>query len=233
MSSISDETLMAYADGELDADTADVVERAMAADPALAVRVGEHRALREQVFGAFAPVLDEAVPVRLRAAAAGVVDLLAVRAKRERRWSWPEWGALAATLLVGVLAGTVGQRQAGDATLAADGALVARGQLAEALSQQLASGAPGAVKIGVSFLASDGSYCRSFVMGKGAGLACRRAGQWQLPVMAQAQAGAEGAYKQAANAMPAAVMEAIDARIQGAPLDAKAEQAARERGWSR
>lgn len=231
MNSIPDETLMAYADGELDAATRADVERALAADPALAVRVSAHRALRVQVAAAFAPVLDEEVPTRLHAAAAGVVDLRTVRAARAR-WSWPEWGALAATLLVGVLAGTVGQRNSADATLV-DGTLVARGQLAEALSQQLASTAPSTVKIGVSFVARDGSFCRSFVMGQGAGLACRHGDSWRLPVMAQVAPGPEGAYRQAGSGMPAAVTDAIDARIDGAPLDAKAEQQARTRNWMR
>jgi hypothetical protein len=33
--------------------------------------------------------------------------------------------------------------------------------------------------------------------------------------------------------MPAAVLDAIDARIAGASLDAAAERAAREQGWRR
>jgi hypothetical protein len=33
--------------------------------------------------------------------------------------------------------------------------------------------------------------------------------------------------------MPAVVLDAIDARIAGAPLVAQAEQAARQRGWRR
>ena len=51
----SDETLMAYADGELDDDQRAAIERAVGADPALAERVAQHQALRSDVFAAFAP----------------------------------------------------------------------------------------------------------------------------------------------------------------------------------
>ena len=64
---ITDEQLMAYADGELDAAAAAEVEAAIAADPALAEAVARHRALRRQLRDAFAPGLDEPVPEHLMA----------------------------------------------------------------------------------------------------------------------------------------------------------------------
>ncbi|MGK5077003.1 anti-sigma factor family protein [Janthinobacterium sp. HLX7-2] len=245
MSSFSDETLMAYADGELDDKTSAAVARAIENDGELAARVRHHQALRVDVFAAFVPIVEEAVPARLSAAAAGVVDLQAARATRltklpRRRWEWPEWGSLAATLLIGVLAGSVGhQSLSGDAAppsvVSADGALFAHGPLATTLSEQLASAGPSAqgIRIGVSFIGSDGNYCRSFIMGQGAGLACRQGARWQLPLMAQVEQKASGVYQQAGNAVPAAVNEAIDARIAGQTLDAQAEQLARRKGWQR
>ena len=65
-----DETLMAYADGELDAAQRAEIAAAIERDPALARRVEQHRALRAEVAGAFATVLEQPVPERLRAAAA-------------------------------------------------------------------------------------------------------------------------------------------------------------------
>lgn len=245
--SFSDETLMAFADGELDEPTRRAVEQAMHKDPEVAARVAQHRAMRAEVFGAFAPVLDEPVPPRLKEAVrqAKVVQLDAVRAARrdgadQRRWSWPEWGAIAATLVVGVLAGSMGMKGVqGDAQLATaigkEGELVARGKLATALSQQLAS-APAAdphIKMGVSFVAKDGGYCRSFMLGAAAGLACRNGAEWKIPVLAESAAGATGAYRQAGSETPAAVLEAIDQRITGQALDANAEQAAAQQGWKR
>lgn len=232
----TDETLMAYADGELDEVTRAAIERAMHSDPSIAARVAQHRALRERVYAAFAPMLDEAVPQRLQQPAspakAKVITLDSARAakdlqRRTSRWSWPQWGALAATLLVGVMAGRQSV-QGGDFSLAG-GTLVAQGELATALSTQLASQA-GDVKIGVTFVATDGAYCRSFARGATAGLACREGERWAVPVVAAAEVQG-GDYRQAAAAMPAAVLEAIDARIAGKALDAGQEQAARAQGW--
>jgi hypothetical protein len=243
MKNFNDETLMAYADGELDAATRAAVERAMLRDPALAERVRQHRALRSDVFAAFAPVAGEAVPQRLKTAAGGgkVIHLNTRRkggaeAANDRRWSWPEWGTIAAALVVGVLAGGAGIKGVqGEPQLAAaaDGQLAARGQLAAALGSQLAGAAPGAVKIGASFVGKDGNYCRSFMMGVAAGLACKDGSEWKVPVTAQAAPAADGAYRQAGSEMPAAVLEAIDQRISGKTLDAAAELAAKNALWKR
>jgi hypothetical protein len=244
----TDETLMAYADGELDQATRHAVELAMHADPKLAEKVRQHIALRSEVFRAFAGTLDEPVPPRLRqvAQSANVVQLDSVRtAKRKvvevpRRWSWPEWGAIAATLVVGVLAGAMGfSSLRGESQLAAaadaEGALTAHGKLDAALNHQLASAPPAAagVRIGVSFVSKEGQYCRSFTMGGAGGLACRSGGEWKIPVLAESAAAGEGAYRQAGSAMPAAVLDAVDARAAGASLDAQAEQAAAAKGWAR
>ncbi|MDL2357988.1 MAG: hypothetical protein QFF03_22280 [Pseudomonadota bacterium] len=246
----TDETLMAYADGELDEPTRSAVERAIRADPVLAAKVRRHAALRHDVFQAFAHTLDEPVPPRLMPVghSAKVVQLDAVRAARKhvvevpRRWSWPEWGAIAATLVVGVLVGSMGLRSLqGETQLASSigshGVLTARGPLDAALTHQLASAPPASagVRIGVSFVARDGQYCRSFAMAAASGLACRSGGEWTIPVLAQGAAADAGAqtYRQAGSTMAPAVLEAIDARAQGASLDAKAEQAAAQRGWTR
>ena len=265
--SFSDETLMAYADGELAEPAFSEVERAVRSDPAVAARVAQHQALRADVFAAFAPIADEPVPPRLVAAAlpGKVADLSAVRAARaggahhaaspashaaehgaRRGWSWREWGGVAAALVVGVLVGSLvvggaAREGAGGAAIAAtgaDGALVARGTLSDALSQQLAGTSGGAVDIGVSFAAKDGALCRSFTMRQSAGIACRSGGQWKLVMMTEAgkgngEGGEGGEYRQAGSAMPSAVLEAIDARIAGTTLDAQAELAAKQRGWKR
>ncbi|MBZ2207617.1 anti-sigma factor family protein [Massilia soli] len=242
----SDETLMAYADGELDPATRGAVERAIRADPTLAAKVRQHSAMRDNVFAAFAPIASEPVPPRLASAARSgkVIQLKTARAPRiepdqdKRRWLWAEWGGIAAALMVGVLAGgaaVLGLQEQPPLVAGAGGALQARGGLADALSTQLAgAGAPGAaVKIGVSFEAKDGGYCRSFMMGAAAGLACRNGAEWAVPVMAQAPAGPGGDYRQASSAMPPLVLDAIDQRMSGQTLDAAAEAAARDRGWKR
>ena len=246
----SDETLMAYADGELDEPQRSELERALRADPGLAAVVERHRTLRKGGFDACAGVLEEAAPGRPQPGAAGkVLSLEAARNARTRSAAavpppgtrsivWPRWGALTATLVVGVLAGSLwfagADGDAGYISADANGRLAARGQLAGALSRQLASDpAPNSpVRIGVSFAARDGGYCRSFSVGASAGLACRSGDSWRIPVLSEAVM-ARGAYRQASSTMPEAVLDAIDDRIAGTPMNAAAERAARERGWKR
>ena len=232
----SDETLMAYADGELDPQERAAIEQAMRDDPAVANAVANHRALRADVAAAFAGILDEAVPARLQPPApAPVLSLDAARAERtaakaRRTWSWPEWGALAAMLVVGVLAGKA--LPGGAPAIAGNGSqVVAQGELASALDRQVGGQGGGKVKVGVSFAASDGDYCRTFVMGSSAGLACRTGGQWKIPVLSETAPEPAGGYRQAGSALPPAVLDAVDERIAGKPLDAAGEEAARSRGW--
>src|SRR5258707_13515564 len=88
---ISDETLMAYADGELDAAARAAVESAMREDPQIEARVAAHRTLRRKVQAAYSAELSEEVPEHLLAAARGVghtrgkvVNLRDARAPRQR-----------------------------------------------------------------------------------------------------------------------------------------------------
>jgi hypothetical protein len=240
--SFSDEILMAYADGELEPAMREQVERAVREDPRVAAIVERHRALRADVFAAFAGVLDEPVPERLQpqAPAQGRVKVDVLESAGARalpaRWAWRQWGAVAASLALGVLAGALGWRQVQGSQASPIGrqgdALVAQGELAAALSQQLAAQA-GLVRLGISFQAKQGNYCRSFKLGATAGLACREDGQWRIPVLAQEEGQENTAYRQAGSAMPAAVLEAIDQRIAGGSLDAAAEREARAQGWQR
>ncbi len=253
---MNDERWMAYVDGELDATQRAAFEAALARDPQLAQRVHEQQALRRRLAEAYASDLDEPVPPRLLAAARGqpaaveVVDLARAREQRSaahrtvrsvrsvRDWRWPEWGAIAASVLIGVIAGRfVDGGDEGLFTSTGSGALVARGPLATALSTQLASGVPAdaPVRVGISFVARSGPYCRSFVMTRPsqlAGLACRESGQWQVQLVTPAgHDEAAGGYRAAGAALPPALLRAIDERIAGTPLDAAAEADAARRGW--
>jgi hypothetical protein len=238
--SFDDETLMAYADGELEPVLRARVEQAMREDPQVAAAVERHRALRSDVFAAFAGVLDEPVPERLQPAAPGRVrvDVLAQAGAQAlpARWSWRQWGGMAASLAAGVLAGALGWQQlrGSDASpiVQQGGELLAHGELADALTQRLASEAPvGQVRLGVSFQAKGGEYCRSFRLAATAGLACREGARWRIPILAQDREPEQAGYRQAGSAMPAAVLDAIDQRIAGSSLDAAAERAARAQGW--
>jgi hypothetical protein len=236
--------LMAYVDGELDATDAARVEAAMAADPATAAEVARHRHLRDLIAGTHAEVLVEPVPARLLAAALGgatpcatVVPIDATKKHDlRRRWSWPEWTAMAASLLVGVLfAQWIVPTADTPVLVRADAAVLAHGVLADALETRVSGDGPaGGVSIGLSFRDQAGGYCRTFVLAQDqplAGLACRDEVGWRVRLLAEGQAGPAGELRMAATALPLVVLEAVDARIDGEPLDAGAERAARKSGW--
>lgn len=244
--SMTDERLMAYADGELDPPEREAVERALQDDPALAERVRQMAQLRRRLQTGLQSELDEPVPDRLTALlgavpATPVVDLAGLRAQRAvaphpgpRRsaGAWWQWGGLAAGVLVGVLAGRLWS-DGGSAPFAQQGgALVAQGAVARALSSQLAGDAA-AVAVPLSFVDRSGAYCRAFVLERTAGLACRAGPHWVVQALAAAEPARADAMRQAASALPAAVLQAVDGRIAGDALDAAAERAARDRGWQR
>ncbi len=167
---------------------------------------------------------------------ARVVELAAARGARRiavGRWQLPAWAAIAASLLVGLLVGLLLFRTSSAPYEVTDRGLIARGELAEGLATQLAS-APGRsnVHIGVSFRNRDGDYCRSFTyeyQSPLAGLACRHGEDWKVRVLAEAPSSA--GELRTASSMPMAVLQAVDASIAGEPLDAAAEEKAREAGW--
>lgn len=232
-----DEVLMAYADDELDAGTRAAVDAAMAADPEIARRIARHKALRSRFHSAFNKVLDEPVPARLRPRDDNVVPL---RRRQARRSLWPQWTAIAASLVVGVIVGRLAWVRTGSPGPIAmrGGQLLASGTLAAALTDQLASAQSAAapVRIGVSFRSKSGQYCRTFALASPAplaGVACRAAAGWQVGALARAESpsGDSGSYRQAASAMPPAVLATVNNQIVGEPLDAHAEAAARGRHW--
>jgi len=230
----------AYVDDELDAIARARFEREMAADPALRSEVDAQRALRDRIVGHFAPVADEPVPDRLRALLTGggeaeVIDLNAARARREQRRRLPSWGnfgAIAATLAVGIIAGQMVDLS-GSPVASRDGQLVAHGGLERALDVQLASAQPqdAQVRIGVTFRDTGGALCRSFDSADLAGIACRAGDDWRLrQTFAVESAGGATQYRQAGSG-DAAVMQAAQTMMAGAPLDAEAERRARDAGW--
>ena len=240
---VSDEMLMAYADGEADDATRTLIEAVMRDDPEIGRRVARHQALRRAVQGAFAEVLDEPVPQRLVAAARGaaagnVVDLARARegaGKRLRRW---QPAAMAASLMLGLALGYLGWRGS-NPLVTTNGELVAGAGLADALSTQLSSDrTPGRVAItGLSFRAKSGDYCRTFSLTgthSSSGLACREGGSWKIKLLAQSPQTPPSAstFRPAASADSPAVRAAVEESIDGEPLDQAGEIAARRKNWS-
>lgn len=239
----SDETLMAYADDEVDADLRRQIEAAMALDPSIAERIAKHRGLRVDLGAAFNGVLDEPIPDRLLDAAdsspATVTNLNAARAAKQRaahprRWSWVEWTSIAASLVIGILAGRTALQPAHSDLFAtnADG-IVARGELSAALTDQVGDADKDAeVRIGLTFRATSGEYCRTFATASAAGFACREPNEWKVRAMSEGTANPKGGeYRMAGTEMPPAILAAVEQNMAGEALDREQEQAARARDW--
>ncbi|HEV8692385.1 MAG TPA: hypothetical protein VGQ91_18915, partial [Ideonella sp.] len=188
--------------------------------------------------------------------AAAVVSLAAHRAAREESanappraetvgWGWQHWGGLAAAVAFGVLVGRFsGPGAPGVAssptaapagfTLQA-GRVLARGEVQAALAGQSAAqpAAGQTVAVQLSFVDTQGAYCRTFSTAAQAGLACREGTDWAVHMLIDAAPAPSGEVRQAASALPPALLAEVDRRIVGAPFDAKAEKQALERGWEK
>ncbi|WP_411289970.1 anti-sigma factor family protein [Sphingorhabdus sp.] len=226
-------SIAAYVDGELDLVSAKRLEKAMAEDAPLAKAVEAERMLRARLSAHFDPVAEEPVPDRLAALLLNNVSLLdEQRSKKTARWYRPsvmQWGAMAASLVVGLMIGGTALNR--DAGYVRDngGVLVASGELADALQTQLAStqGTDPKVRIGTSFAAKDSSYCRTFESASLDGIACRAGKDWQLKQTLSGN-GTTSAYRQAS---AGALAEAAAAMMAGEAMDAAAEKAAAEKSW--
>ena len=239
-----DEDLSRYLDGEMEATEAAVFAAAAAADPALAQRIAAQQRLRAKLQRAFDRVLNEPLPQRL-IDAAHAEPRVRLHPTQWNRRSWRRsattWLAVAASLAIVALLTPSLLRLTGNTPniLVVGKVKTAGGELARALSTRLVSeqASPGRVQIGISFIAKNGEYCRSFVATEQrdttAGLACRREDAWRIEVLEPlaTSAGASGEYRQAASALTPQVLQAVETRITGVPLDAAGEAKARDRGW--
>jgi hypothetical protein len=237
---IGDEMLYAFIDGELDASAHAQVAAAIDADPALAQRVAQQRAMRQLLRTQFDAVLEEPIPARFLAAVAppesAVVDLAQARAQRVKpvvRPAWQSWAAQAAALALGVLLGAVLFTRGGTQAYVQQGnELVASGALQRALSERLSEDAQAdGVTIGLSVRTHDAGICRSFQLVAGqAGLACRSGSNWRIDMLTRASS-SNDEYRQAGSAMPESLRLFIEARASGEPLSTEEEAIARKAGW--
>jgi hypothetical protein len=241
---LSEETLMAYVDGELDGSTREQVARAVAADPEVARRVAAHQALRAKLRAGFDPVLDEPVPARLLSLVHGAqsgakpAQVLPFRTRPAPQRSWVQWSSLAASFVLGAVVWHFAMRPNSTRPLTLNqGEVVASAELGRALNGQLAADQKpsSAVQIGVSFLSKQGAYCRTFRLrgsAQAAGLACHENQGWTVQVLAhESGSQPQGQYRQAASDLPPAVLQAVTDSIAGDPLDASAEAQALASGW--
>lgn len=250
----TDAQLTAFLDGTL-ADEAliDALEAAINDDPALAERIealAAGDAASASVRDAFAPVLAMPVPERLTRiiaapAVAEVVDLAAVRAARAvpaaandtgPAWRWPQFAAMAASLVLGVVIGgpllTGGGADGGNA----GGSLVLASADLDTMLDTAPSGQAvdlaslGKGEVVLTFRNADGQLCRQFMI-EGAGatsdaLACADAGgDWQVEAYGR-RAAPLGEMKLAGGDAAPGVVAAVDAMIDSDALIGADEAAA-------
>lgn len=247
----TDAQLAAFLAGTLEDEALlDAIEAAINADPALAGRVetlaqGEDPAARA-VRDAFAPVLSAPVPEHLTEIVAApeaskVVDLATVRTTRSlpvpandgatggSSWRWPQFGAMAASLVVGIMIGgpllTGGADDgAGDGALvlaSADGTTPAP-ELAAMLDsassgQSVDLASLGTGEVVLTFRNTDGALCRQFMVegegGTSDALACADTdGGWQVEAFGR-RAAPVGEIRLAGGDAAVSVVAAVDGMI--------------------
>lgn len=244
-SSLTDEILMAYADGELEANDMAKVEAAIKADPSIAERVSmfdvSRRALAEGL-GAPEPVSPDllasvqAVADRHAAQAESEANVvtLPIRTQAQRptpRWQLPLAASIA--LLIGLAAGPFMPWSA----VEPDTGIALTGLNTPGLTAALASVVSGdrlvlddgsALAAIASFQDGTGTFCREFELDQVSGetlvsVACRQDDAWSLRFAVAAGQTNDGFA-------PASSLEALDGYLTtieaGEPLSVEAEQAA-------
>lgn len=253
---VTDAELVAFLHGELDPARAAEVEAAINADPALADRAEALDRQDDLVRQAFAPILDAPVPDALAQAvtapsAAPVNNIVSLADARKARtapatgnWRWPQFGAMAASLALGIFTGPAllgGGLSPSDASpslvVANAGGLAVNPAMAE-LFDTLASGERvelaglGQVQVDLSFRDLDSNLCRQAQVVQGNAthdlVACRSGAGWQVEALGTRVASA-GEFRTAGGDAAPGVVAAVDAIIDGDPIVGEEEREALRR----
>lgn len=231
---VNDETFFAWLDGELEGEEAARVAAAVEADPELAAKAEQHRAMQARLKSAFDGLLTSPVPSSIETAArqeVEVVDLEELRrARQQRRSALPKWAAVAAALAVGIFTGTMIPKQSDGPVELQDGKVYAAAALSDALDTELASAPTGDVRINLTFRDQSGAICRTFTQAAASGLACRDGVRWRMRGLFAAPEGQSGAYRMAAGTDPN-LAALVASAMAGEPFDASQEKAAKAQGW--
>lgn len=238
---VSDEELMAYADGELEPDRAAGLAAILSKRPDLAQRVEMFAHTRNAAAASVKAHLDRPVPVDLKASVEDMIKRaervipFEPRKKSIRRAPFGSWSAPIAACLMAFIAGAVGYWLATQ-TNGETGYYQIAGRADPELDQLLsrlpsggksrlaASGAE--ISIVSSFHRGDQALCREFTIthagiGDHLAVACRNAGRWSVDLALRTSGGSADAYK------PASSAETVDAFLHalgaGPALEGQAE----------
>jgi hypothetical protein len=224
---VDDETLMAFADGELPEPRMREVGKAVAADPALQARLARFQEVRARV----AALADAAPGPR-----AGLMEAARQSAAARRGVSPRTWGLALAASLAGVAVVVGLTRETAQRPERASGVLAValeRTPSGETLDRGGLRAAPL-----YTVVAADGRPCRGFrTLRDGVareGAACRTDGSWRILAAEEVEVPyASSAFAQASSQEPPSVTAAVDALDAGPPLGDLAERRLMARRWSR
>jgi hypothetical protein len=240
---VTDEMLMALADGELDRETAAEVTRAIEADPTLARRLQQFEATRTLAKAAFDSVLDEPVPERLIASVGTKPTWnLFRRTGRAPRTLLPVGLALAASIAGFVLGSVLTPGLPQSPSLLPDTQEIAR-LMEDALSGEARpwpsdGSLGGRFEVTASYAVPDG-VCRTFSLGSPTseqagwqGVACHHGEAWNVElVVAGPRAGDDAFFSTASDRATQSIDSFLDAMGAGESLDATSEERLRTKGW--
>jgi len=247
-----DETLMAFADGELDAETTATVEAAMETDDDLVARVAAFVESRALAASALKPLIEEPVPEALTRSVQKMIDEARELATDpsgpqvaannvvafpprdthpvRSTWAMPLAASLAAVVfgVGGYLAGQAGAPASGNLAMTTIGDTAIVQALDSAPSGTDVVAGDATLKLVSSFRDASGTLCREFELHRASrsaivSIACRPEQGWDVRLAVAAQA-AEEDY------VPAGATEAVDSYLTtinaGAPLSDAEEKKA-------
>lgn len=261
MADISDETLMAYVDGDLSADKRARLARQIASDRKLARRLAQfEQTSAKSLAPAFEPVLRAPVPERLLHAVSSSVSSPAPATKSMERWRSGLVSGTSLRIFEGVRALLPKGSSPFAAALALAAAVVLLAGGAVMLARQMPEGDPFRIALEtvpsgssvafktadgqrsvapeLSFQSRDGRYCRKYMVTRAdqsrlAGVACRDdGGGWRIDFEADGGRAPQGGQHVTAGAAGAAGLDdRIGDMITGAAFGRTEEDELLKEGW--
>lgn len=241
---VTDDMLMAYADGELEAAEQARLSPLIDADPALRLRLRRFERTGRVLSGAF-QAQERPIPAALLRQPSGTPrsrrERLVAALEAIRLPSMPQLAAGAAVLMLVFAAGRL-SRDGGaprDDFIAGNGVLTAGAALHQRLETTASVGGEAdraTPRVLQSFRTADGQFCREYALGGsgGRGVACRRAdGAWTIALHVEGGAAPSsgGVYAPAGGATQQVIDGFVHSIMDGDPLAAPEERAAIERQW--